>query len=375
MTVYKNKNNNTRETNVCYRDWRGEARRKHKRGFATKKEALAWKANFQSGYSGNLGVTFSQFFELYAKDRRPRLRLNTWISKEYIFKDKLLPYFGDKMINEIKPRDILHWQNGLLAATNKNNEPYSQTYLRTINNQLVVIFSHACKFYGLESNPATKAGIIGKKHADTVKFCTLSEYETFSTAIRREPTTYYAFQVLYWTGIRVGELLALTAGDIDLPSRSIQITKSHQRLDGKDVITEPKTSKGVRIVAIPSSLCLELEKYIQISGFEFDDKLFSVSRYLLTKQLKNYASETDLQPIKVHEFRHSHASLLIEFGCSLCLVADRLGHANITTTQRYIHLLPNKSSEIAEHLDKEMQVEAQLAVSNISVNAYKTRVS
>ena len=358
MTVYKNKDNNTWETNACYKDWQGNPKRKHKRGFATKKEALAWKADFQSRYSGNLSMTFSQFFEIYAEDRRPRLRLNTWISKEYIFKNKLLPYFGDKIMNEIKPRDVLHWQNELLSATNKNVKPYSQTYLRTINNQLIAVFSHACKLYGLESNPATKAGVIGKKHADTVRFWTRSEYEIFSKAIRHEPVTYYAFQVLYWTGMRVGELLALNVNDINFLSSNIHITKSHQRLNGKDVITEPKTLASTRVVSIPAHLCLELEQYMRNNGLNPDDKMFPISRGFLATHLKSYASKANLQPIRVHELRHSHASLLIDLGYSLCLIADRLGHANIATTYRYAHLLPNKNNEIAGHLDKEMQVEA-----------------
>lgn len=139
---------------------------------------------------------------------------------------------------------------------------------------------------------------------------------------------------------------------------SVRITRSHQRLNGRSIITDPKTSKGIRLATIPASLCLELEQYARNGGFEPGDKMSSVSRGFLAKRLKDYATESNLQSISVHELRHSHASLLINLGYSLNLIADRLGHGSVTTTQHYTHLFLNKNNEIAERLDKEMLIES-----------------
>lgn len=144
----------------------------------------------------------------------------------------------------------------------RSGRPYSQTHLKTIQNQLTAIFSHAVRYYGLKVNPAAKAGSMGKKRANEMRFWTLEQYSRFAEEAMEEPRAYYAFEVLYWCGPRVGELLALQPSDIDLQSAELSITKSLQRLKGEDVITDPKTAKGVRAVSMPARLVEEMEQYM-----------------------------------------------------------------------------------------------------------------
>lgn len=241
MTVYKEPGMTSWSVNACYCDWKGIQSRKHKRGFETKREALEWEREFLCRYADDLTMTFASFCEVYAEDRRPRLKLNTWLQKENLIKTKVLPFFAEMPMNEISARDIVRWQNELMNDTNKYGKPYSATYLKTIHNQLTAIFTHAVRLYGLKENPATKAGSMGDKNAEEMKFWTREEYRAFAKQAMHQPRYYYAFEVLYWTGIRLGELLALTESDIDFNKKAIRITKSYQRIRGEDVITKPKT--------------------------------------------------------------------------------------------------------------------------------------
>lgn len=121
----------------------------------------------------------------------PRLRENTMKNKKYIIDLKILPYFAQKSINSITAADIRKWQNELIS------QGYSQTYLRTINNQLTAIFNYAVKYYDLKENPATKAGPIGEKEAGEIIFWTKREYLKFADTLMHKPKSYYAFEILY----------------------------------------------------------------------------------------------------------------------------------------------------------------------------------
>lgn len=121
----------------------------------------------------------------------------------------MLPYFNDKLIGDIKLRDIIAWQNVILAEKKSDGTPYSPVYLKTVHNQLSAIFNHAVRFYGLTSNPAAKAENIGKAKSREMLFWTQDECKKFSYSVMDKPMSFYAFEMLYWCRIREGELLAL----------------------------------------------------------------------------------------------------------------------------------------------------------------------
>ena len=196
-------------------------------------------------------MPFKTFTELYEKDVRPKLKENTWLTKEHIIKTKILPYFEHKRLCDISAKDVIAWQNEIRKMTNSSGELLSQGYLKTIHNQLSSLFNHAIKIYGLRLNPASTVGNMGKEERKEMSYWTVEEYSKFSDEMMDKPISYYAFQMLYWTGIRVGELLALTAGDFDFKNNMLTINKSYQRLHGEDVITPPKTEKSNRTIKMP----------------------------------------------------------------------------------------------------------------------------
>ena len=350
MPVYKDKNG-TWYAMVRFDDWQGQRKQKCKRGFQTKREAQDWERRFMLQTDSNLDMLFKDFYNLYEQDMKARLKQNTWEHKAYIIKSKILPYFGEKPMKDIQARDVLAWQNELLRHRDKNGKPYSETYLKNLHNQLSCIFNHAVRYYDLGVNPAAKAGSIGVKNAKEMNFWTKDEYMQFSEVMMDKPISFYAFEMLYWCGIRLGEMLALTPADFDFKNRKLRINKSYQRIKGQDVITEPKTKKSNRTIEMPDFLCEEMEEYLSmLYDQKPDERIFPISKSYLHHEMDRGVKATGLKRIRIHDLRHSHVSLLIELGFSAVAIADRVGHESIEITYRYAHLFPSKQAEMANRL-------------------------
>ena len=182
MSVYKD--NATGKWRVIYRytDITGKRKQTQKRGFETKREAVAWEHEMMLKSQAKLDMTFGSFYEIYEADKASRLKQSTWETKSHIIRTKILPYFADRKIDEIEVRDVIAWQNELLAAFKDEGkeERYSQDYLRTIQAQLTAIFAHAVKYYNLPKNPSSLAGTIGKEVPKEMQFWTKEEYLKFA---------------------------------------------------------------------------------------------------------------------------------------------------------------------------------------------------
>lgn len=176
MAVYKEEKSNTWRVIYRYTDWNGERKQSQKRGFATKREALAWEREQLDKVANDLDMSFKSFTDLYTADMRNRLKENTWQTKEHIIRTKLLPYFGKRRMNEITSKDIIKWQNEMLNHRDDKVTPYSPVYLKTLHNQLSAIFNHAVKRYNLQINPAAKAGNMGKAKNGEMQFWTKEEH-------------------------------------------------------------------------------------------------------------------------------------------------------------------------------------------------------
>ena len=350
MPAYKDNKTGKWFCKFYYTDWQGNNRQKWKRGFATKKEALAYERDFLEKQSANPDMTFQNLYELYMEDMTARLKQSTILTKKHICETHILPFFGKKPINEIKASDVRRWQNQLMNSP----KGYSKTYLKTINNQLTCMINYTKRFYDLNTNPCGQAGSIGQAKAEEMDYWTYDKYVAFREGIKDKPLSYICFQVLYWTGMREGELLALTAADIDLVTKQIDINKTYQRLHGEDIITTPKTRKSKRKVPIPDFLCQELQEYIT-SRYMLapNERLFPITKSFLSHEMERGCKKTGVKRIRIHDIRHSHASLLINQGCDALILADRLGHEKVSTTlNTYSHLFPHKQQELVSNLEQ-----------------------
>ena len=354
MPAYKDSRQGTWYASFYFENWQGVKQKKLKRGFATKKDALAWEREFLLQQAADLTMTLEAFVEIYITDKKKRLRENTWSTKEHIIRTKILPYFKGKRLSEIKPRDVIAWQNEMLNYRDKNGKAYSPTYLKTLHGQLSAILNHAARFYGLKSNAAATAGCMGSEKHKEMLFWTKEEYLKFAEVMMDKPQSYYAFEVLYWCGIREGELLALTPADFDLDKGLLSITKSYQRLKGRDVITDPKTPKSVRVIQMPQFLTDEIRDYLKsLYKVQPDQRIFEVTKSYLHHEMDRGAKAAGVKRIRIHDLRHSHVSLLIEMGFSALAIADRVGHESVDITYKYAHLFPSKQQEMAQKLDIE----------------------
>lgn len=352
MAAFKNKENGTWYVQFRYTDWKGERQQKLKRGFATKKEAQAWEREFLMEKQADINMSFESFVGLYEKDIMPKIKLNTWITKESIIKQKILPYFQKRKLSEITAKDIIDWQNEIRELTDCHGRPLSKTYLKTVHNQLSAIFNHAIRYYGLQINPAQKAGNMGMEEKKEMLFWTKDEYTKFSEAMMDKPISYYAFEMLYWCGIREGELLALTPADFNFERGTVSINKSYQRINKQDVITTPKTPKSIRVIQMPKFLCDEMQDYFKMFySLDSDSRIFPISKNYLHREMARGSKATGVKRIRIHDLRHSHVSLLIDMGFTALAIADRVGHESIDITFRYAHLFPTRQIEMADKLD------------------------
>ena len=349
MPAYKDEKTGKWFAKFYYTNWQGIKKQKWKRGFATKKEALGFERDFLEQQSTNPDMTFQNLYEIYMEDMAARLKQSTLLTKKAVLQTHILPFFSSKPINEIKASDVRRWQAKLMSSPNN----YSQTYLKKINTELNSIINYAKRFYDLNTNPCGKAGTIGKAKAEEMDYWTYDEYIAFREGVKDKPLSYICIEVLYWTGMREGELLALSPADIDLDNKTISINRTYQRIEGKDVFTSPKTRKSKRKIPIPDFLCQELSDYIQSRYMlDADERLFPVTKSYLSHEMIRGCKNTDVKKIRIHDIRHSHASLLINQGCDALMLADRLGHEKVSTTlNTYSHLFPHKQQELVHSLE------------------------
>lgn len=349
MSAYKDKKTGKWVVTLRYNDIDGREKRRAKRGFLTKREAKEWESESLLSLNSEIEIdlTLDQFYEVYIGDISNKLRQNTVKNKRVIFDKYIDPYLGSKRLNRISTPDIIKWQNEILGFH------FKDTYSRSINNQLVAIFNHAERYYELKNNPLKKTTAIGAKHPDSMSFWTKEEFDKFIAVVDDESSR-LQFNVLFYTGIRVGELIAIRLKNIYFERGHIEIRASAQYENGEYIFSKPKTKKSERVVTIPEFLTQLIKDYVNRYYFiDMEEQVFMTNKSRLSREFDKYAKLANVKRIRVHDLRHSHASLLIEQGIQPNIVQDRLGHEKIETTLRtYSHLYPNKQYHLADFLNQ-----------------------
>ena len=299
------------ETNVM-----GEKKKRRKRGFETKREALEFERSKKLSTERSMDMKLSDFIEIYFSDKQNDLKDRTIKNKRYMMQQHIVPYFGNQMMSEIKASQIIQWQNEI------QKKGYSDSYLRMIQNQLTSLFTHAAKIYDLPVNPCKKVKRMGNSDSRSLNFWTLDEYKQFIQTMEPGTRYYLIFEMLFWTGCRIGELLAITKADINFEKNQLSINKTYYR-----------------------------------TGMPDTERLFPVVQEAVQHKMKRQIELAGVKKIRVHDLRHSHVAYLIEKGVEPLLIRDRLGHKDIRITlNTYGHLYPNQQRKIANLLDNENAV-------------------
>jgi integrase len=349
--AYKEKDTKTWSAQWFEINAKGEKRKRKKRGFETKREALEYERQKKLSTTRDMDMKLSEFMEVYFEDKQNELKERTIKNKKYMMEQHIIPYFGNKKMSEITASQIIQWQNEIQM------KGFSESYLRMIQNQLTSLFTHASRIYDLHTNPCKKVKKMGNFDSKSLNFWTTEEYQKFLATMKEGSKYHLIFEILFWTGCRIGELLALTPSDIDFDKNQISITKTYYRTGRQDIVTEPKTKQSVRRIEIPEFLKQEIKDFIDRHyGMPEDERLFPVVQEAVQHKMKRQIEIAGVKKIRVHDLRHSHVAYLIHKGIEPILIKDRLGHKDIRITlNTYGHLYPNQQRKVADLLDMEKQ--------------------
>lgn len=338
----------------------GTTQPEYKRGFDSKREAKDYEESFLENLTTEddeeevpYERTFEDVFQEYLMShKREDIKESSLRTKHNVFEKHIFPTFRDMPIAEITDDDIAEWQTKAKSVVKPDGKPLSKAFLRTIQSQFNSVINYAHSKGYLRLNPLADIKNMGIKDR-RVEFWSADEYEKFAYYAMQNPHYYYAFEVLYWCGLREGEMLALTLNDIDLEEGIITVNKTYQRVGREDVISTPKTPSSVRKVSMPAFLCDELREYVDmLYELEPDQRIFQITKSTLTKNFQSMTQEAGLKRITVHGLRHSHVSLLISKKYDIFEVSKRIGHKSVKTTQDiYGHLFDEVQRTIANDLD------------------------
>ncbi|HDR3902007.1 MULTISPECIES: tyrosine-type recombinase/integrase [Bacillus] len=352
MVIYKDEKRGTYYFVTRVRQLDGTLKQVKRRGFKTKKEAREAEAKVLVEKETNSSLTFTQvadsYYDWYTQ-RRKQSSIN--VIKNIIY-NHLLKEFGKLKIDQITAKHIMNYQNKII-------NDYSAEFLKKIHNTISAVFNFAIKFHGLANNPAKIAGNFEKESKKRINFWEFEEFKQFIEVV--DESLYKAFfSTLYYSGARKGELLALTWEDIDFEKKTIDINKT----DYNRQVTEPKTKASNRIIMLPNfvmELLKDIKKDATLTApvkndyVVFGEFYDSISTTTLDRRYSKYVALANVRKILLHEFRHSHASYLINKGVSPLVVAQRLGHSDVATTlNTYSHLYPSKQAEVVAFMEDDL---------------------
>lgn len=345
MPAYKDEKAGKWYCKFYYTDWTGKKRQKLKRGFDRQRDAKDWERIFLEQYATTPDIAFRSLYDKYVRFKENRVKRTTLDNQKCAIELHILPFFGDMLVSEITPADVAEWQNQLLS------EHYSAAHTRQINAYLRMLFRYAINYLGLQKSPVI--GQICKPTVKQINYWTPEEYKLFSDNLKDNIELYTAFEMLFYTGMRKGELLALTLKDIDFEKKTIRINKTLAYISGEYVAQSPKTVKSNRIIEAPDFLLEEIKAYIaKLYCPESKQRLFMRSRVWLGQAITYNCERLNMKRIRVHDLRHSHASLLINLGANPLMIAERLGHEDVKVTMNtYGHLFQSHQKDIIDKLD------------------------
>ena len=346
MSVYKDKTNGKwkAEVNIT-----GEnPHRKRKTGFPTKKAALEWEREYIEKFNFSCRIKFETLLEEYLKDFKKRRKEISFLNKKQICKNHILPFFKNYQLESITPALIRKYQNDYLLETK-----LKKSSINLIESHLIAILNFAVKFYDLKENAFNKVDKVGSgKTEKKMKIWTIDEFNKFIEHVETEPF-YTIFNLLFFTGLRKGELLALTLKDIDFEKNIINVDKTFHRIEKKDIITPPKNRSSIRKIKIDRDLAEILKTYTSLLYKPSENqRIFQITAETIKKHLYKIIKENELKKISLHDFRHSHASFLIHKNIKIIAVSKRLGHENTTITLKtYAHLYKEDEDKIVDLLE------------------------
>lgn len=283
----------------------------------------------------------------YLPDKNKRIRPTTRNYYCYLYNNRIRPYFGDMIMKEITPLHVREWQNSQISLN------FKPKYLRILHHFLSGIFDYCVCYHDLAENPCARVEPIGR-HVSSRKTSVwqLDEYERVFNCMS---TTHHraALALLYWTGIRKGELYGLQWRDYCPKTKRLRVERNYQRLNGEAIILPPKTDTSNRTIILPNQAYRPLDDHAAECRYATESNfIFTWSKRKLEEEIWQACKKAGVQRIRIHDLRHSHASLLIHLNIDVAAISKRLGHSSISMTlNTYAHAYNNADQLIADTLN------------------------
>ena len=313
-------------------------------------------------------ITMNEMYPEYFKFKEQSCKGSSAVTNKSRIEGHILPFFGEKKIFDITVKEVIQWKDSI------NTKGFSLEYSKALYNTLTNMFSYAMTHLNLQKNPATQAGNF--KRPDEIKektqYWTYEQFKNFYSVINNDLWRVF-FATLYFTGMRKGEIQALKWSDTDLSKKAIRIEKTLTRKTTEEEkkagiwykLTPPKTKASIRTILIPDAVVNLLTKHYnkesKIDGFNQDCFVFGTSRFLSDTSIDRYKNKysvlANVPKIKIHDFRHSHASYLINNGANIMVVSTHLGHSDIKETlNTYSHMFPNFENQIIDFMNANIKL-------------------
>jgi integrase len=340
MPVYKDANGTY--TARFYADDKLTGKRKQirKRGFKTRREAVQWEAKAKAEQmAATSSATFWDIFQRQLDNNDTSLSTRTkkeaWISTYFA-------EFVDLPIEKISKADLVQWRNSLKE---------SGLAVRTLNCGLQYVrsaFGFYNSVYGGQ-NPAVvlKSFKLTKADKTEMKIWTPEQFQQFAEAVEN-PMMRAFFTFLYWTGCRRGEAIAITADCFQ--GNKVHIFRSMKHF--KNGFQPLKTDSSERTITVDSATMAILEPWIQQADPFVFGGVTSLAITTIDRAFREGIRLSGVDPIRIHDLRHSHASFLLNNGANIIAVSKRLGHATITQTlETYAHLMNDTEEKMMEIIE------------------------
>ncbi len=344
---------------INYTDSRGIARQMERTAYGMPEAKLLEMQLLNSVTQRDVAcstLTVGNLYEEYIKNKAVEVRESSLNKTKQILNTNVLPYLKDVTLAKLTKPKLQDWKNtisekGLSIVTQQN-----------IYGELRALLNFAVSMEYIPKNPLLSLGNFKNAYfempEEKIHFYTPEEFKKYIACALAASNTltewgyYVFFNIAFYTGMRKGEINALKWSDLENDILHVRRSVA-QKIKGKDIVeTPPKNRSSFRDVQVPIPLMKILaehkERQKQTDGFSEDYRICGGKGCLrdssLSNKNKQFAKEANLHRIRIHDFRHSHASLLANEGINIQEIAKRLGHSNIEMTwNTYSHLYPRES--------------------------------
>ena len=296
-------------------------------------------------------ILFNDMVRLFLNSKKENMKYSSFYTLERKFEKNIKPFFEGKYINDITPFDINEWQNSLSHLKFE-----TKTHLRSYMGS---IYRFAYKYYDIKDIMPKTEPFRNLEQPKELQYWDINQFQDFIKVIDK-PIYKTLFTFLYLIGCRKGEALALGWDDIDIKKKEVFICKNvtHKTQKIAWEITTTKNKSSTRRVSMPDNLISMLQDYRDWQKENYSDTTFifcgdrPLPEETVTRYFKNYIKKANVPMIRIHDLRHSCASLLISEGATIVAVARRLGHSDIEQTlNTYSHMMPKDDEKILKTLE------------------------